>query len=767
LTGGSVTVERIDEMTGNPRLIKIQAPGSLVQGSFIQQAMQFVQVFKDVLGLAPTQSPEFEAPPAEQRTNSGAVAVHLQQKYKGIPIFQAAQTVRFTPGGALSETAGTTVTVSREVSALPGIRVEDAVLQAAEHVAKPTADELTARDPFGQRFATPSIDLANFRPAVSKIFIEQPEQPTLLSKGPFANEISASLVWFPLEAGLRLAWEVLLTMPEHAGQFRVLVDAGTGEILYARNLIQAAAAQGNVYHIDGDAERQMVDFPIPYQTYGLRIPADLSGTAPPDWVVGNDTSGFSVVAHLNDDFTQVLRGSLQSNKVVFNPPDPNGDQQKILNMFYLSSVMHDFFYLLGFREADGNFQRPVPDRPGQPAGADPVDARAFSGTVWGTANFVTPADGQSPTMNMGLVESTGRHTAFDATVVFHEYVHGVSNRLVGGPTDTRSLETPQSRGMGEGWGDYFACTITSRPVVAAWVTGMAGGIRGFPYNNFPAATQNFGKLGTGRYTGEHAIGEIWCATLMDMTRNLNVTQGVPAGTQLALQLVVDAMKLSPTNPSFLDMRDAILTAWDNEAMSRSSTPDATAAVRRDIWQAFAKYGMGPGARSNGGTLAGIVTDFNVPQDLPTRPVDGQQPAVIHVEAKPALAIPDNNPTGISSPIAVTAPGTVVGITVTVDITHSYIGDLQLALMTPTGRVILLHDRAGGDYADLRATYRLDNTPGLSGALGEQLTGNWILGVRDIAAKDIGTLNRWSLDLGSGQPLGALGGSVAHHRYGFH
>lgn len=85
--------------------------------------------------------------------------------------------------------------------------------------------------------------------------------------------------------------------------------------------------------------------------------------------------------------------------------------------------------------------------------------------------------------------------------------------------------------------------------------------RDFPYDNeFPG---NFGDPGTGRYSGyapngsrwPHPIGEIWCATLLEMNRNI--------GTLLGVQLVVDALKLTPANPSFLDSRDAILDALDN------------------------------------------------------------------------------------------------------------------------------------------------------------------------------------------------------------
>jgi extracellular elastinolytic metalloproteinase len=159
--------------------------------------------------------------------------------------------------------------------------------------------------------------------------------------------------------------------------------------------------------------------------------------------------------------------------------------------------------------------------------------------------------------------------------------------------------------------DYIACTITGDTVIGEWVTGRPGGIRGFPYDsNFP---DNFGDLGTGRYqanpvTGqpkdEHTVGEIWCAALIEMNRNI--------GADLGVQLFVDALKLSPTNPSFLEMRDSILAALDAMATVGKVNSDEHSTIRDGIWAAFAKFGMGPGARSNGASLSGIVADFSTP-----------------------------------------------------------------------------------------------------------------------------------------------------------
>jgi hypothetical protein len=68
--------------------------------------------------------------------------------------------------------------------------------------------------------------------------------------------------------------------------------------------------------------------------------------------------------------------------------------------------MHDFFYLLGFREGDGNFQANNFGR-GR-IGGDRVDARSHPGAVFGTANMSRSVDGKVSIMNMGLVTSTNR-----------------------------------------------------------------------------------------------------------------------------------------------------------------------------------------------------------------------------------------------------------------------------------------------------------------------------------------------------------------------
>jgi extracellular elastinolytic metalloproteinase len=741
----SVTIQEFDPITGNPKVVRVDSVPAALQdaGNFVQRALAFVSEVKDVLGLAPGQPPEFDPAPTEAVTSGGARAVHLQQKYKGIPIFQSAESVRFDAAGALTEVVGALVTVAGDLQTGPPLAVEQAVTLAAGHVAQPSPDELGGVDSFGQPLPPPvTIDVANFRPSVTTSFLSTPERATVLDKGPFARDISASLIWFPLGGDPRLAWEVLLTLPAQNGRFRVAVDANDGRILYAHNEQQTLRARGNVFVDTPDQGRSQVGFPRPWTDYLPAVPGDLQNINPVDWVRDDaTTAGFSANAHLGDS-GPALTGQRQTDgTVLFDPTQADGDDQKVLNIFFFNCFMHDFFYLLGFRSQDGSFERAASG-----IGGDPVDARAHSGAVWGTANFVTPADGLSPTMNMGLVTTTGRHTAFDASVVFHEYTHGVTNRLVGGPSNTHALDAPQSKGMGEGWGDYIACTITGRPVVAAWVVNIPNGIRAFRYDDsFPAATDNFGSLGSGRYTASapHNIGEIWCATLMQMNRNLRALSGPLSGAglsgdKLGLQLVVDALKLAPANPSFLDMRDAILAALAAKQAAGQLGATPPESVRGVVLKAFEKYGMGLQARSNGALLTGIVPDFGA-AGLSAPTAGGRTIRAI---------VPGSQATGIASSAVVEEDATATAVRVSVEIVDTRAGDLTVELSAPSGARAVLRDREGGDQDRLSATWDSASTPDLTELLRQSASvkGRWTLRVTAAGTNPVGRLLEWDLEL---------------------
>jgi extracellular elastinolytic metalloproteinase len=274
-----IRIESFDATTGNPSVIASDsAPAET--SDYVQRALDHVQAIGRAMGLEATQPTEFVPDPNVQQTSSHAVAVHLQQQYKGIPIFQATKTVRFAPDGTLEEAAGSSVTITRETDILPRFSVQQAVLKAAEHVATPHPDEQGATDQFGEPLNLASVDLTGFEPEVIATFPDKADRPTVLEAGPFGDRIKANLIWFPLDDELRLAWEVLITMPGYEGQYRTLVGAENGEILYSRQLVDFVAARMNVYHVDGGGARRMTDLPKALTDYGLPVPAGLPAGFP-------------------------------------------------------------------------------------------------------------------------------------------------------------------------------------------------------------------------------------------------------------------------------------------------------------------------------------------------------------------------------------------------------------------------------------------------------------------------------------------------------
>lgn len=107
----------------------------------------------------------------------------------------------------------------------------------------------------------------------------------------------------------------------------------------------------------------------------------------------------------------------------------------------------------------------------------------------------------------------------------------------------------------------------------------------------------------------------------------------------------------------------------------------------------------------------------------------------------AMPIPDNDAGGVTSVINVGTGGTISSIAVTVDIEHSYRGDLSVHLVRmEDGRSALLTDRAGGSEDGIQETFTVADFNGTDAA------GTWQLVVRDHAAQDTGTLRSWSLDI---------------------
>ncbi len=190
---------------------------------------------------------------------------------------------------------------------------------------------------------------------------------------------------------------------------------------------------------------------------------------------------------------------------------------------------------------------------------------------------------------------------FDNGIIAHEYGHGISNRLTGGPSNTNCLSNAEQ--MGEGWSDWFSLMMTIEPGdlstdnrgIGTFVTGeptTGVGIRPAPYNtNFAVNGWTYdGTNNTGAISQPHGIGFIWCTMLWDMTWAFIDEYGFDpdlytgtGGNNIAMELVMQGMALQTCNPGFEDGRDAILQA---DQILYGGIHQCL------IWNAFAARGLG-------------------------------------------------------------------------------------------------------------------------------------------------------------------------------
>lgn len=409
------------------------------------------------------------------------------------------------------------------------------------------------------------------------------------------EDVTSELNVFRMGNSARLAWHVYAEVGQDEW-YELLVDAHNGELLLRQNLY-VFEAQGTVYTEAPDkGARQVVSF---VGDTVINTSAGWMGTS-------TVTTGNNVESYLDtnaDNAPDANNGSGLSNGHAssatqdFTFPfstavDPRTQQAAVVtNLFYFNNIMHDFSYALGFTETARNFQTDNYGRGG--IGADSVRAEAQDGSGTNNANFATPPDGSRPRMQQYLFTAPNpdRDSSVDGDVVFHEYGHGISNRLIG--NGTTALQGTQSGAMGEGWSDYWAITINGDGAVGEYVVNNTIGIRRAAYT-VPAATVHDSYADICKQGCEvHRDGEVWAATLWDLRTQL--------GAATTDRLVLNGMKFTPIRPSFLDARDGIIQA--DQSLNAGANFCA-------IWVVFARHGMGVSAVGNDGHKHNAAT--NVP-----------------------------------------------------------------------------------------------------------------------------------------------------------
>jgi len=479
------------------------------------------------------------------------------------------------------------------------------------------------------------------------------------------EDISAELMWWPLEEenNLVLCWRVLFYEKDAQNWHDLIINASSGEVINSTNRVVhcsfESTNQCNNKH-NGSSIINLTNEPFSpttasYNVYDIGIESpnhgnrsivtdpwlrvgDINSLSDEGWHDDNGTTyaatrGNNVDAYLDDnnsnsptggDTARALSASFDFDFTFNQSLTPiNNKNASLTNLFFWNNIIHDVLYLYGFDEPAGNFQESNFGNGG--AASDYVRAEGQDGGGMNNANFATPADGGNPRMQMYNWNFTGSYYPdgdFDNGIIAHEYGHGWSNRLTGGPGSAGCLGNSEQ--MGEGWSDYLGLMLTTD-----WATATATEGRGIGTYARGEATTGPG-IRTYRYSTDfgvnpftyddiklqsvpHGVGSVWATMLWEMTWEIMASnsfdpdfyQGT-GGNNVALNLVTEGLKLQPCQPGFVDARDAILQA--DQAIYNGAHQCA-------IWTAFAKRGLGQNANQGSvNSKTDGTQDFTLPSN---------------------------------------------------------------------------------------------------------------------------------------------------------
>ncbi|MGE3179560.1 MAG: M36 family metallopeptidase [Vicinamibacterales bacterium] len=220
------------------------------------------------------------------------------------------------------------------------------------------------------------------------------------------------------------------------------------------------------------------------------------------------------------------------------------------------------------------------------------------------AVMVGAADGAAIKASAGLTGTTRRNPiaplqrdgSLDSDIVFHEYCHGLTWRMIG------SMSGALPGAVGEGMSDVCALLMNGDDRVGEYSASELDGIRRFRYAGYPNTYADV----TGAEV--HDDGEIYAAIGWRMWENF---AGAGRTVHELFTYLVQGMNFTPAGPYFEDMRDGILEA----------IPLTEPEARCLVWDAFADYGVGVGARATvrGKTRVTITESTTMPPECAATP----------------------------------------------------------------------------------------------------------------------------------------------------
>lgn len=577
--------------------------------------------------------------------------IYLRQSLNGLEIIGTESSIHLSPNGKISsvknnftnsiEKRGNNITASPQISAI------QAVNSAAAHLGYSISKPLNI---VSQDFGV--------------------NQKTVINNGGISlSDIIAQLRYLLIEDGnIVLVWEFAIEATDKGEWYNLRVNAHNGQVVNKVSWMSSCNfehshddnQEGTTWHYHDQPytkeqaqnnNNKSLLLTGTYNVFERPLESPFSGsrtmaladdivdlTASPygwhdtDGVDGNEytvTRGNNVNAYEDGDNVgfQPDGGASLTFDYPFNQTYSSSNQYEsaaITNLFYWNNIIHDILYQYGFDEVSGNFQQNNYGKGG--LGNDFVKAEAQDNSGTCNANFGTPPDGHIPTMQMYICDN--RDGDFDNGVIIHEYGHGVSNRLTGGPSIANCLTNLEQ--MGEGWSDYFSLMITMKPgdqgadpkTIGNYLFGHGptdGGIRPYPYStDMSINPHTYDSIRSVMFP--HGVGSVWCAMLWDMTWALIDEYGYDAdiyngtgGNNIAMNLVMEGLKLQTCNPGFVDGRDAILEA--DQLLYNGANQCL-------IWEAFAKRGLGLSANQGSSSY---LNDGEEAFDAPSSPTEFTAP----------------------------------------------------------------------------------------------------------------------------------------------
>jgi extracellular elastinolytic metalloproteinase len=531
--------------------------------------------------------------------HTGTTHIHLRQRHGGIEVYGATINANVAKDGSLVNLGSSFVGgLAAKVNRVDPVLSRE---QAAAEAARALGLSATARFRVLRELGGPA------------------QAAELTTGGVSFSPIPIRLVHQPTANGQhRLAWMLEIEPINGQHWWNARIDATTGELLAKSDYV---AHEGQRTNVKDGASYKVFAIPKESPDSGRTTREENPAAAP-----GSPWGWHDTDMARGPEFT-ITRGNnahAYLDTIPDNTPDPGGEPEggsgldfafklnldkhpseytkfAVTNLYYWNNVIHDVFWNYGFDEASGNFQVNNYGRGG--LGNDQVRAEAQDGSGQNNANFGTPPDGSPPRMQMYIWTFSDPHrdSDLDAGVIVHEYGHGISTRLTG--DNVGCLNNREQ--AGEGWSDWFAMVMTPRrddtgPTPRGMGTYVFDqerhekGIRPTQYStDMDINPATYDTIKTSAVP--HGVGYVWATITWEVYWNLVTWYGFnpniydhwsTGGNNLAVQLIVDGLKLQPCSPGFVDSRDAILladqllTGGENKCL---------------LWRGFAKRGLGKSA----------------------------------------------------------------------------------------------------------------------------------------------------------------------------